>query len=343
MLAVALVLTGLLWGCAAPAPVPAVGPEPATATTTPADCPPVAREPTPEQARQLAARARDRGLLWRVDHEGRTAWLYGTLHVARLEWVFPGPTVGWALQAADSLAMELDLQDRALMRSLQAGLRAVPRAPSLPADLAARLARQADAACVREAIASLRPDAQVTTLLALMGRRHGLDLAYGIDLALGALARALGKRVWALETPEQQLRELVSDEPLQVLQTVRAGLAQLERPDAAQQLLRLTEAWAAGDVDRLARYPEWCDCLHGDGERRAFARLVDGRNPAMAAQVARALREGQAPFVAVGALHLVGPQGLPALLAAQGFAVTPVLPSRVGAAAAPGGGAEESE
>ena len=35
--------------------------------------------------------ARDRGFLWKLEKDGRTSWLYGTVHVARLEWAFPGP------------------------------------------------------------------------------------------------------------------------------------------------------------------------------------------------------------------------------------------------------------
>jgi uncharacterized protein YbaP (TraB family) len=81
----------------------------------------------------------------------------------------------------------------------------------------------------------------------------------------------------------------------------------------------------------LETYPQWCNCLGTEAERQLYARVVDGRNPGMAEAIARQLRQGRSLFVAVGALHLVGPQGLPALLAAQGFQVQPVA---LGAAAA---------
>jgi len=269
----------------------------------------------------MAAAARDRGLLWRVEHQGRSAWLYGTIHVARHSWAFAGPTVLQALRDADSLALELNLLDAAQLAALQAGMRAHPQAPPLPADLAQRLAAQARAACVAPGLAPLRPDAQVMALLSLVGRRQGLDPAYGIDGALAATAQRQGKPIWALETPEMQLRELVSDDPAKVRSSVRSGLQQLESGSAPPQIARLAQAWAEGDVQQLERYPQWCNCLHTAAERADYARLVEGRNPAMARQVAAQLRAGHAPFVAVGALHMVGPQGLPALLAAEGFAV----------------------
>jgi uncharacterized protein YbaP (TraB family) len=52
-----------------------------------------------------------------------------------------------------------------------------------------------------------------------------------------------------------------------------------------------------------------------------YTRLLDGRNPGLADAIERLHADGSV-FAAVGALHIVGPQGLPALLKARGFAVT---------------------
>lgn len=317
--AVAAALAGL-W---AQLPAQAQAPDPAAAGGEPAAvCPPVAQTPAPAALQRMARSARDHGLLWRVDYRGHTAWLYGTLHVARLPWAFPGPTVMAALRASDSLALELNVLDPESLQALQAGMRANPAAAPLPPALAERLAAQVQAACLpAEAMQALRPDAQALTLLTLVGRRQGLDPAYGIDMALAGAARALGKPVWALETPERQLRELISDDLAEVQDSVRSTMEQLESGDAARGLGELAQVWADGRASLLETYPRWCRCMDSAQERADFTRMVDGRNPAMARQVAAQLRAGKAPFVAVGSLHLVGPRGLPALLAAQGFAV----------------------
>ena len=305
---------------------PATETEPAAPTA--AVCPPTAQMPAPAKLRRMAQKGRDHGLLWRVDYQGRTAWLYGTLHVARLAWAFPGPTVVAALRSADSLALELNLLDPAQLQALQDGLRANPDAEPLPEALATRLAAQVQAACVPAAtMQAMRPDAQVMTLLTLSGRMQGLDPAYGIDMSLAGAAKAMGKPVWALETPALQLRELISDDPTEIQDNVRSSLEQLESGEAAKATGTLAQAWADGRAQLLESYPQWCQCIHTEKERADYARLVDGRNPAMAQQIAAQLREGKAPFVAVGALHMVGPQGLPALLAAQGFAVQRVQPA----------------
>jgi hypothetical protein len=68
-------------------------------------------------------------------------------------------------------------------------------------------------------------------------------------------------------------------------------------------------------------------------------RLLNDRNGPMADKIARLHRGQGGLFVAVGSLHMVGPQGLPALLAARGFTVTRVswpAPTPAPQAAVPG-------
>ncbi|WP_245587334.1 TraB/GumN family protein [Comamonas composti] len=284
-------------------------------------CPPVARMPGKQEFARIASRARDRGLLWRIEHQGRSSWLYGTLHVGYMDWMAPGPTVLSALKAADSLALELDILDPAVLQALQQGLSALPEARPLPPSLESRLQAQVGQACLGEQLQSLRPDARVMSLIAQSARAQGLDVAYGIDLSLAGIAKAMGKPLLGLETPQRQLRELVSDDPERMQESVSTALDQLESGSAASKLQTLSRIWADGRLHLLESLPQWCDCLNTPAEREAFARLVDGRNPEMAQAIARQLKAGRSVFAAVGALHMVGPKGLPALLKAQGFKV----------------------
>lgn len=291
-------------------------------TAPAASCPPEAQPISPDKARAMAGQAQDRGMLWRVEHKGRSAWLYGTIHVGRAAWVFPGPTVLKALRQADSVGLELNLLDPAQMKALAEGMRANPQAAPLPAELTTALAREHAQACNNPAqMKALRPEAQLMTVLMQNARRQGLDPAYGIDMSLAGVAQSLQKQVFALETPELQLRALLSDDPAKIERDVRTGLAQLDSGSLPQQLSQLTQAWASGDVAKLSRYAEWCNCMETPQERADFVRLVEGRNPRMAREMAERLRTGTFPFVAVGALHMVGPKGLPALLQAEGFRV----------------------
>ena len=49
--------------------------------------------------------------------------------------------------------------------------------------------------------------------------------------------------------------------------------------------------------------------------------MLDARNPGMAAGIAALHESGQKVFAAVGSLHMIGPSGLPALMAHRGYRV----------------------
>ena len=117
--------------------------------------------PTAEERAQATKTARDRGFLWRISKGGVNSWLYGTIHLARREWMIPGPQVHAALRASEVVALELDITDTALMQRLQAGLAMRPGEPGaqLPGDLAARLRAQLRAACApTEMLTAMAPE-----------------------------------------------------------------------------------------------------------------------------------------------------------------------------------------
>ncbi len=288
---------------------------------TPATCPPVATPLTQDEMQAGLRSARDRGFLWRVSRDGRDSWLYGTVHAARREWMFPGPKVSQALRASDTIALELDMQDPEIGRRLGAGMAAQRNAP-LPDALRQRLLRLAEAECIpAQMLAPLSPEMQVATLSVLVGRRDGIDPSYGIDAVLGGFGRATGKPVLSLETPEQQLRVLQMPSTRETLSFVESGIHDLESGRARPLVLRLTQVWADADLDTLSSYESWCDCLKTEADRAQQARLLDARNPPLADAIAALHNAGKNVFAAVGSLHMIGPLGLPDLLAQRGFSV----------------------
>jgi uncharacterized protein len=267
----------------------------------------------------------DRGLLWRADRDGRTSWLYGTIHVGRAEWVRPGPTVQKALEQSDALALELDTRDPATMRSMTQPADPALVARVLSGERAQRLARQNEAACVPSgSMAGLQPILQVTALAGLVARDDGLYPEFGADEALAVSARNNNKPVFALESAAAQLKMLTGDSEAEEAEQIDAALTELESGQLRAQMKELAEVWARGDVDKLARYPEWCNCVQTPAERRLMKRLLDDRNPGLADGIERMHAGGRRMFAAVGALHMVGLQGLPALLSARGFTVSAV-------------------
>lgn len=135
----------------------------------------------------------------------------------------------------------------------------------------------------------------------------------GVDRAL----LASGKPVLALEGFAAQfaLFDQLAQDDQHVLLEELAREALLG--NAANEERELAAAWIKGDMARLGQ--EDRRGILADAELRA-ALLVD-RNRAWATRIAPLVRQGQRPFVAVGAQHMAGPDGLPAILAAQGFRV----------------------
>jgi len=284
-------------------------------------CPQPAAVPdlSPAAMGRALQQAVDRGLLWRIEKDGRSSWLYGTMHLGKAEWIFPGARVLRALMQSDTLALELDLLDPATLAAFSAPADRAATARVLTPERRHRLDRQAAVACMPEsALAMLRPILQVTTLSMLAARSEGLYGDYGSEAFLSGLARARGKPVVALETAAEQLKMLGGDSEVEEGEQIDQALDDLES--------------GRNDWARLDSYLQWCDCLRTPSDRSAFKRLLDDRNPGLADGIARLHDQGQRVFGAVGALHMVGPQGLPALLAARGFRVTAVVPGAAAAA-----------
>ena len=97
-------------------------------------CPPPVSQPAPEVLQEALRNARDHGFLWRISKDGRTSFLYGTIHVAKFDWMFPGAQVMKAILATDTIALELDVMDTDIQSRIATGMAELPRTP-LPSSL----------------------------------------------------------------------------------------------------------------------------------------------------------------------------------------------------------------
>ena len=284
-----------------------------------ANCPPAA-EPPALDASALGDHP-DHGFLWRIEKGGRSSWLYGTMHVARRDWATPGSTMVSAIRASDVVALELDVLDPAIMQRMMAAM--APRPQDAVDDaLKARLLAQIKAACLPEQLLTvMSPEMAATSLVVMAARREGLDPAYAIDRSLAVVGRGLGRAVVSLETPELQIAALRSRTRAQAHESIAQTLESLETGEAAPLLRRMADVWAEGRFSELDRYEEWCMCTSTDAERSLMKRLLDERNPAMAQRIDAMHNSGKRVFAAVGSLHMIGPTGLPQLLAKRGYKV----------------------
>ncbi len=289
-------------------------------------CPPPAPEPTKWQIAQAQAQARDHGFLWRITKSGRTSYLYGTLHVGKLEWSFPGPQVKAALHASDVLALEVDLLDPAVMAAAQQGMASAPPMRPLPASILDRFRAQMRAACLPQAMQlhllnKLSPAIAMTTLVVLSARQDGLETRYSSDLMLSRMAHGAEKKVISLENPNSQLALLSPDSGSASLEILEQGLQSLENNSARRSMRRVARVWAESRFEELQRFSEWCECMDTPEQRKVMQKILDDRNLLMAERITQLHEDGHHLFVAVGSLHLVGPMGLPTLLERRGYQI----------------------
>lgn len=260
-----------------------------------------------------------RPALWRVESaDGKPGWLFGTIHSSPRPLQWRTPEVGKALEQAGSIAVEVgNLADEAAVSGTFARL---SRSDAVQPALSQRVPaarRPALAALLRKAghrdgdFAAMDTWAAALTL-ASAGENQD-DARNGVDRAIVAAA---GRRpVVELEGAEAQLRlfdTLPEREQRDLLGEVAAEASVPDRDISA--------SWRKGDMAAIEK--ETRTGLLADPELREV--LFTGRNRRWAMQVAASIRGGQRPFVAVGAAHMAGPDGLPAMLARQGFTVTRV-------------------
>lgn len=288
-----------------------------------AACPPSAPVPSPALLQVARQHVADRGFLWRISRNGRDSFIYGTLHAGRPEWLLPGPRTEAALHRTGALALEVNPLDPDVRQQV----RAVGQRPgfALPVATQAALLSAWRAECLDvNDLRSGPPEWHALRLAVAQAQRLGLFPDFGAEAVLLMRNLRTERPVIGLETVDTQLNAFLAHSASEAQRMVDEQLREHARPGAVLLLQRLSQAWAESDWSALERYPDWCECLRTEAERADFDRIITGRHPAMADGIERHHAD-QAVFVAVGALHLPGEQGLLALMRAKGFVLTRVF------------------
>lgn len=260
--------------------------------------------------------------LWVVRDADSEIYLFGTLHALDPATRWRTPLYNQVYEKASAVWFEAEI-DRADPRTLQSlveryGVDRTRRlSDKLPAAELQALSRQVDVARIEH----LRPwaAALMLSMQPVLGR--GARVEAGADLAMTRAARGHAKHIRAFETLEDQARlfaELPADAELEYLCDVIRERGEPRRIGFGRSEESLEKAWVEGDLARLG------ESLVGElrAENPAFYEaLLKRRNHAWTQSLATAMAGEGTELVNVGALHMVGPDGLPALLQARGFTV----------------------
>ena len=153
-----------------------------------------------------------------------------------------------------------------------------------------------------------------TTALAQSGEAGAANFAGGIESQLQAEIEDSRER--GLETPEEQMDFLSGGTPEEQAASLMQTIDELDEASAA--FSGLLDAWEAGDIETV--HAEVVASV-GSMESPEYQTLVADRNERWTQTITTLLSDNVDALIVVGAAHVAGPVGLPALLGDLGFTV----------------------
>jgi len=273
----------------------------------------------------FTAGAADEGgkhFLWRVNKGDATIYLAGSVHVLRPS-DYPLPdALESAFKSCDGLVEEIDLThfdpDAAQLEMMRLG--AYPSGHSLKTDLPPDIYQRISELARQQKVdmAMLEPMKPWLASIVLLDNQlvaKGYDPTSGVDIHFADEAEAVHKPVIGLEKASFQL----------------GLLAQL--PDKAQQAMLLQSldqasnvhddmedmmtAWHRGDTTEMEKELKQEFVPYPD----IYKTVLVQRNQNWIPQLEKLAASGKQYFVVVGALHLVGPDGVLASLEKDGYKI----------------------
>ena len=263
-------------------------------------------------------------LLWKVTGTaGSEVYLLGSIHMLTSADYPLSADVDAAFKAANRLVFELgpeDVSSPALpMQMMQAALRSDGR--QLKDDLdAATWAKLSDYAARNkmplERLQGLKPWFVALTISIAQMTKLGMDPELGLDRHLMQLGQKSGKPMSGLETGLSQIKALDGMDAVEQRQL----LAEALEHDASGGLERqMHAAWRAGDAATL--WEQMGVPMRKDYPQ-LYQRINVARNTAWLPLLQPHLKANAGrTLVVVGALHLLGPDGVVEQLRGRGYAV----------------------
>ena len=260
--------------------------------------------------------------LWHVKGSAGEAYIFGSVHVLPpgLEW--QTQQIRRALGRSDIYVFEVP-QDEKAVAELQGLIQEkgfLPPGQSLRGLLQPAARTDYDAAVAAAGLPPAAVDhdrpwlAGIQLMFGQMTRLH-FDRDTGVESVLTDIATRQNKPMRYLETIPEQFKLLAPDDDTLELEEFESGLKDLS--DLTAELDPMIRAWGRGDQASLDKL------INGDLDQFPQARkeLLDDRNARWVPKIEAMLKEKHVFFITVGAGHLTGPKGVPALLRQAGYKV----------------------
>ena len=260
--------------------------------------------------------------LWHIRTKQGEVYMLGAVHVLPSNVHWRTPKIIDALSHSDVFVFEVP-EDPGSLQELQGMIQAhgyLPPDQSLRAELHPEALADYDAAVAASGLSAAgvnreRPWLAGIQLMFAQMRKLNYASSNGVDSSLMEEATKNHKEMRYFETIAEQFALLAPDDSKLELQEFESGLKDLR--DLAGDVQPMMRAWGEGDQAKLD------ELINGDLNDFPEARkiLLDDRNKRWVPKIEAMLKEKHVFFITVGAGHLTGATGVPALLRADGYTV----------------------
>ena len=260
--------------------------------------------------------------LWHIKTAQGEVYMLGAVHVLPADVRWRTPQISRALSHSDVFVFEVP-EDAKALEELQGKIQAngyLPADESLRAKLHPDALPEYDAAVAASGLPAAgldreRPWLAGIQLMFAQMRKLNYAASNGVDSTLMQDAAKAHREMRYFETIAEQFALLAPDDPKLELQEFESGLKDLR--DLTGDVQPMIKAWGEGDQAKLD------ELINGDLTEFPEARktLLDDRNKRWVPQIEAMLKEKHVFFITVGAGHLTGSAGVPALLRADGYKV----------------------
>ena len=266
-----------------------------------------------------------RGFLWEVRKGKQVGWLLGTIHVGRPEFYPLPPSRLEQLKRADAIVLEADISDTPRAIAATQKYAVYPEgAPGLETRLTPELRQRIESVLSRNQLdlapmMRMKPWMLANVLALFEAAQAGYVPALSVESYLLRVAKNESKPILEFEGIEQQF-ELFEKAPWTTqIAFLEEALKAVESRGARRELNRIVQAWETADRGSLERLLAEMRAQSTVGSRFTVDTILLGRHPQMVRKIETMMADGKSYVFAVGALHLVGPQGLVELLRARGY------------------------
>lgn len=264
-----------------------------------------------------------RSMLWRVESEGRSLYILGSVHMLPKSAYPLAPAIEQAFEESDRIAFELNLDSATNMGNafalVQRGTYQDGR--TLRSSISPETYKLLQQRLKKSGIPSVMFDRLEPWMVAMMlsaidMQNSGYENRYGIDMYFHDKAKKAGKEVVGLETIDFQV-DLFDKLPEEAQEEYLKQTLEMSSDSANGVVDSMVDAWKAGDTDLLEKIAG--GSMSGNDE--LYKGMLYDRNHNWVPLIEGFLQSGDRYLVVVGALHLVGDDGVIELLRNKGYSV----------------------